>query len=67
MANSISWGKIYETTWWGDKQNTASSLYPYATEDFNAPFDFQIRVEGDSGTFEGAYYLNNLILKLELI
>ena len=67
MANNINWGQIYETTWWGDKKDTADSLYDYATPDFNLSFDFEKRIIEDDGVFENDYCLNNQILSLELI
>jgi hypothetical protein len=67
MSNNISWGKIYELTWWGDQINTADSLYDYATTTFNAPFELELRVASEGGVLESSFCMSLTILNLSQI
>ena len=59
MGNSINWGKIYETTWWGDTDNTIGWGNVYEGQgDTQA---FQARVLADGGIFEAELCLINAI------
>jgi hypothetical protein len=67
MANNINWGKVYESTWWGDQVNTAQSAFDYATPTFNAPFLLKNRIITDGGVLESTYCLSLTILNLSQI
>jgi hypothetical protein len=51
MANSINWGKIYETTYWGVGVTSNSISWGRFAE----------RVEDDGGTVESLSCVNNAI------
>ena len=64
MSNTISWGKIYETTYWGNgvTDNTISWGKDYLDE---AGFSqltqrFKSRVEADGGVVESDSRISNL-------
>lgn len=61
MANNISWGKIYESTWWGDSVNTAQSTFDYATETFNYQYEMRDRAIADNGQLESTYCLSEIL------
>jgi len=67
MSNSINWGKIYESTWWGDQINTADSTYDYATDTFNAPFELEQRVVSENGFLESSFCMSLNISNLSQI
>lgn len=67
MSNNISWGKIYESTWWGDSVNTAQSLFDYATETFNAQYEMRDRVISEGGVLESTYCMSLTLLNLSQI
>lgn len=63
MANSISWGKIYETTWWGIGVNSNTISWGKIYGDL-AGFSeivqrFVSRVEADGGIVESEGCVNN--------
>ena len=65
MANSINWGKIYETTYWGVGVTSNSISWGKIYEDI-AGFNlvtrlFAERVEADGGTVESLSCVNNAI------
>lgn len=67
MSNNISWGKIYESTWWGDSVNTAQSTFDYATATFNSQYDMRDRITTDGGVLESAYCMSLTLLNLSQI
>lgn len=67
MANSIGWGKIYESTWWGDSVQTAQSTFDYATETFNAQYELRDRVIYEGGVLETTYCMSLTLLNLSQI
>lgn len=67
MANSIGWGKIYESTWWGDSVQTAQSTFDYATETFNAQYELRDRVIDEGGVLETTYCMSLTLLNLSQI
>lgn len=67
MSNSINWGKVYESTWWGDQVVTAFSTYDYATATFNAPFELEQRVVSENGFLESSFCMSLTILNLSQI
>lgn len=67
MSNNISWGKVYESTWWGDCIQTAPSTFDYATETYNAQFELRDRVIAEGGVLESTYCMSLTILNLSQI
>lgn len=67
MANNISWGKVYESSWWGDQVNTSGSVYDYATPVFNAPFKLEERIISEGGVLEASFCMSLTILNLSQI
>jgi len=67
MSNNISWGKIYESTWWGDSVNTAQSTLDYATETFNAQYEMRDRIISEGGVLESTYCMSLTLLNLSQI
>ncbi len=67
MSNNISWGKIYESTWWGDSVNTAQSNFDYATETFNSQYEMRDRIIDEGGVLESTYCMSLTLLNLSQI
>ena len=67
MSNNISWGKIYESTWWGDSVNTAQSIFDYATETFNSQYEMRDRIIDEGGVLESTYCMSLTLLNLSQI
>lgn len=67
MSNNISWGKIYESTWWGDSVNTAQSTFDYATETFNSQYEMRDRIITDGGVLESTFCMSLTLLNLSQI
>jgi len=63
MSNTINWGKIYNTTYWGDgvSTNTISwgKIYEEAAGFSISTQKFIQRVIADGGTIESARCLDN--------
>jgi hypothetical protein len=53
MANSINWGEIYNTTYWGNPINGGwgNIYYEYTSSLYPITLNFQERVLGDGGIF----------------
>ena len=69
MANSINWGKIYDSTNWGIGVTSNTISWGKVYEDF-ASFDlptrrFSNRVTSDGGTVEALECLNGLLPYVE--
>jgi len=65
MANNISWGKIYETTWWGIGVSTNTISWGKSYADLAGGINlvtqrFADRVEADGGTVESLECVNAL-------
>jgi len=67
MSNNISWGKIYESTWWGDSVNTAQSTFDYATATFNSQYEMRDRIIDDGGVLESTFCMSLTLLNLSQI
>ena len=67
MSNNISWGKIYESTWWGDSVNTAQSTIDYATETFNSQYEMRDRIIDEGGVLESTFCMSLTLLNLSQI
>ena len=68
----MSYGKIYETTWWGTTSNNIGfgGVYSDLSAPAQAGFEtsvFKTRVQNDSGTWEAELCLNNEITRIEAI
>lgn len=61
MSNAISWGKIYESTWWGDSIQTAQSIDGSGTDVFNSQFEMRDRAIADNGQLESTYCLSEIL------
>ena len=62
MANNINWGKIYESTYWGNTNNNISWGKVYANLASIVPelvSEFVSRVEADGGSVESTECLSN--------
>jgi len=70
MSNTINWGKIYNTTYWGDgvSTNTISwgKIYEEAAGFSISTQKFIQRVIADGGTIESARCLDNTDYKNEI-
>lgn len=61
MANTISWGKSYCDSWWGDEVNKLSVLEWSSDCPFSrALYDYIERIEADGGTYEGSICLTTI-------
>jgi hypothetical protein len=62
MANNINWGKIYESTYWGNTDNNISWGKVYAdlagNEVATIVTEFVSRVEADGGSVESTECLS---------
>ena len=61
MSNNINWGKIYESTWWGNTDNNISWGKAYADLAGVVPAlvsEFVSRVEADGGSVESTECLS---------
>ena len=66
-TNTINWGKIYESTWWGIGVNSNTISWGKSYEEL-AGFSelvqrFVLRVETDSGVVESENCVNNVEFK----